>query len=65
MKWYVSFKWLDFFENEMFETKEFTSEKKAQKFYDKLRKETRALIKKYGRHGIYHPFYNIIIYQGE
>lgn len=63
--WYVSFKWRDYFDDEQFEAKKFNSKFKAEKFYDKLKKETRWLIKKYGRHGVYHPFYEITIFKGE
>lgn len=65
MKWCVSFKWYDLFCCITTEVKKFNSEKEARTFYNKIRKETRVLLRKYGRNGIYHPYFNIIIYQGE
>ena len=64
-KYYVMFKWRDFFENENFETKEFTSKYKALNFKKKIEKETRFLIRKYGRMGIYNPFYDIELIESE
>lgn len=62
--YYVMFKWRDFYEDEHFETKEFTSLYKALKFKNKIEKETEKLIRRYGRQGIYHPFYDISIVGG-
>lgn len=65
MKYYVMFKWRDFFENENFETKEFTSKYKALKFKVKIERETQSLIKRYGRVGIYKPFYDVVLVESE
>ena len=39
----------------------FESEYKALNFMSKIKKSTRRLIKKYGKNGIYHPFYEITL----
>ena len=64
-KYYVMFKWKDFFGNESFETKTFDNKHKALNFKNKIEKETKSLIRKYGRHGIYHPFYEINLIESE
>ena len=65
MKYTVFFKWRDFFDDEHFETKEFKSYYKAYNFMQKLKRETRSLVRKYGRSGVYNPYYDISILEEE
>ena len=59
--WEVKFKFKDL-QNEVVNcSQEFESKKEAEIFYNHITDMTYKMLKKYGKLGIYHPYYDIKI----
>lgn len=57
----VSFKFLDLDKDMVTSHLDFNTEEEAFKFFNHINKITNEMILKYGRFGIYHPYFNIKI----